>query len=64
MNKTHDTKEVLLNEEESRLTIHPIKYDKIWNLYKKMQKCFWTAEEIDFSKDVKDCKFPTKKYSY
>ena len=35
MNKTHDTKEVLLNEEESRLTIHPIKYDKIWKMYKK-----------------------------
>ena len=56
MNKTYDTKEILLNEEESRLTIHPIRYDKIWSLYKKMQKCFWTAEEIDFSKDIKDWK--------
>ena len=23
-------------------------------MYKKQQKCFWTAEEIDFSKDSKD----------
>jgi len=54
MNIQQKSKEILLNDDEHRLTIHPIKYDKIWGLYKKMQKCFWTADEIDFSKDIKD----------
>jgi len=48
--------EILLSEGNKRLTIHPIKYENIWALYKKQQKCFWTAEEIDFSKDGKDWK--------
>ena len=46
--------EYLLNEEEKRLVLHPIKNQTLWDLYKKQQKCFWTAEEIDFSKDIKD----------
>jgi len=44
----------LLNEEEVRLTTHPIKHQIIWEMYKKQQKCFWTAEEIDFSRDHND----------
>ena len=43
-----------LFEEEQRLVLFPIKYPLIWEMYKKQQKCFWTAEEIDFSKDYKD----------
>jgi ribonucleotide reductase beta subunit family protein with ferritin-like domain len=27
---------------------------KIWESYKKQQAAFWTAEEIDFSKDTSD----------
>ena len=46
--------EILLSNEENRLTVHPIKFENVWELYKKQQKCFWTAEEIDFSKDTKD----------
>ena len=52
--QTNNDNEALLNTSENRLTIHPIKYDNIWALYKKQQKCFWTADEIDFSKDIKD----------
>lgn len=54
MDNNNDNNEILLSEEKRRLTIHPIKYDNIWSLYKKQQKCFWTADEIDFSKDIKD----------
>lgn len=43
--------EYLLNPENNRLTIYPIKNEAIWNSYKKQQAAFWTAEEIDFSKD-------------
>ena len=46
-----NTDEYLLNPENNRLTIYPIKNDAIWKSYKKQQAAFWTAEEIDFSKD-------------
>ena len=48
------TTEYLLNDDHKRLVLHPIKNQTLWELYKKQQKCFWTAEEIDFSKDIKD----------
>ena len=43
--------EYLLNPENNRLTIYPIKNESIWQAYKKQQAAFWTAEELDFSKD-------------
>jgi ribonucleoside-diphosphate reductase beta chain len=43
--------EYLLNPENNRLTVYPIKNESIWAAYKKQQAAFWTAEEIDFSKD-------------
>jgi ribonucleotide reductase beta subunit family protein with ferritin-like domain len=46
--------ETLLNSENNRLTIYPIKYDKIWESYKCQQAAFWTSEEIDFSNDYND----------
>jgi ribonucleotide reductase beta subunit family protein with ferritin-like domain len=46
--------EILLNSENNRLTIYPIKYHKIWEEYKLQQASFWTAEEIDFSNDYFD----------
>lgn len=46
--------EYLLNPENNRLTIYPIKNETIWNSYKTQQAAFWTAEEIDFSKDYND----------
>lgn len=46
--------ELLLCPEESRFTVFPIKYKSIWEMYKKMQAAFWTAEEIDWSHDKYD----------
>jgi ribonucleoside-diphosphate reductase subunit M2 len=40
--------------ETQRYTLHPIKYPDIWHHFKKQQASFWTAEEIDFSKDKID----------
>ena len=48
------TNEYLLNPENNRLTIYPIQNNIIWESYKKQQAAFWTAEEIDFSKDYND----------
>ena len=48
--------EYMLDPSHSRLTVFPIKDNAIWEMYKKMQAAFWTAEEIDFSKDYEDFK--------
>ena len=53
-NKNSDEKEYLLNPENNRLTIYPIKNHTIWQSYKTQQAAFWTAEEIDFSRDYDD----------
>jgi ribonucleoside-diphosphate reductase beta chain len=36
--------EVLLQENKERFVLFPIKYDKIWEMYKKAENSFWTAE--------------------
>lgn len=46
--------EYLLDPVQNRLTIYPIQNVSIWESYKKQQAAFWTAEEIDFSKDYND----------
>lgn len=51
LNESVNINEYLLNPENNRLTIYPIKNETIWKSYKKQQAAFWTAEEIDFSKD-------------
>jgi len=46
--------EPLLTENPRRFVLFPIKYDKIWEMYKKAEASFWTAEEIDLGLDFKD----------
>ncbi len=46
--------EVLLEENKERFVLLPIKYPKIWEMYKKAEQSFWTAEEIDLHADLKD----------
>jgi len=46
--------EPLLSPENNRMTVYPIKFPIIWDSYKKQTAAFWTAEEIDFSKDYDD----------
>lgn len=48
--------EPLLTPSENRYTVFPLKYENLWSLYKKAQMSNWTAEEIDFSKDMEDWK--------
>ena len=54
MNSTHVDREPLLCDNENRFTLFPIKYPDIWKTYKKAEASFWTAEEIDLSKDKND----------
>jgi ribonucleoside-diphosphate reductase beta chain len=46
--------ELLLRENKDRFVILPINYPQIWEMYKKCEASFWTAEEIDLSDDMKD----------
>ncbi|HZK65407.1 MAG TPA: ribonucleoside-diphosphate reductase small subunit [Puia sp.] len=49
-----DESELLLKENKDRFVILPINYPRIWEMYKKHEASFWTAEEIDLSSDQKD----------
>jgi len=51
MSKTNS--EPLLTEDVNRYVMFPIKDQDIWEMYKKQVDCFWRAEEIDLSKDLK-----------
>ncbi|XP_061424950.1 ribonucleoside-diphosphate reductase subunit M2 B-like isoform X1 [Lethenteron reissneri] len=43
--------EPLLRDNPRRFVIFPIEYPDIWQMYKKAEASFWTAEEVDLSKD-------------
>ncbi|CAE6500745.1 unnamed protein product [Rhizoctonia solani] len=46
--------EPLLKESRRRFVLFPIQYHEIWQMYKKAEASFWTAEEMDLSKDLHD----------
>ena len=48
------TTEILLQENKQRFVLFPIAHKQIWEMYKKHEASFWTAEEIDLSHDQKD----------
>ncbi|KAF5141553.1 ribonucleoside diphosphate reductase small chain [Vairimorpha ceranae] len=46
--------EPLLNPNEERYVLFPIKYHDIWQMYKKAESSFWTVEEVDLTADRND----------
>jgi ribonucleoside-diphosphate reductase beta chain len=54
MAQTPATTEPLLTEDPLRFVLFPIKHADIWQMYKKHEASFWTAEEIDLGQDMKD----------
>ena len=46
--------EPILQENKDRFVLFPIKHNHIWEMYKKAEASFWTAEEIDLSSDAND----------
>lgn len=44
--------ELLLKENRDRFVILPINFPAVWEMYKKHEASFWTAEEIDLSGDL------------
>lgn len=47
------TEEPLLQESSNRYVLFPVKYNTVWEYYKKSVASFWTPEEISFS-DIDD----------
>ena len=37
-----------------RWVMFPLQYPEIWEMYKKHEASFWTAEEIDLAQDMRD----------
>jgi ribonucleotide reductase beta subunit family protein with ferritin-like domain len=44
----------ILATNPNRFTTFPIRYNGLWDLYKKAVGSFWTVDEIDMSGDLKD----------
>ena len=51
---SHTTEEPLLQETTDRYTMFPVKYDDIYQIYKRQIDSFWRTEEVDLSKDLND----------
>ena len=48
------TNEPILQDNKDRFVLFPIKHHDMWQMYKKAEASFWTAEEIDLSQDLTD----------
>lgn len=44
----------LLKENPKRWVMFPLQHPEVWEMYKKHEASFWTAEEIDLAQDSKD----------
>ena len=53
-NDAENDQEEFLLKENKVVTLFPIKNTDIWKAYKKAEASFWTAEEMDLSKDTRD----------
>jgi ribonucleoside-diphosphate reductase beta chain len=62
--RKQDRLEPLLQENPSRFVIFPIVQNAVWEMYKKAMGSFWTAEELDLSKDRKDWEGLTQNEQY
>ena len=44
-----DVDEPMLQENKQRFVLFPLKHPQVWEMYKKAEASFWTAEEIDLA---------------
>ncbi|MDC3353774.1 ribonucleotide-diphosphate reductase subunit beta [Schleiferiaceae bacterium] len=54
MSATNSAVEPILSENPNRFVLFPIEHNDIWDIYKKAEASFWTAEEIDLHQDLTD----------
>lgn len=50
--KEEEDEEPILVEKNQRFCMFPITYKQLWEMYKKAEASFWTAEEVDLSQDM------------
>jgi ribonucleotide reductase beta subunit family protein with ferritin-like domain len=46
--------EPLLEPDDSRFSVLPVRYNNLYDMYKKAVASFWVVEEVDLSKDMVD----------
>jgi ribonucleoside-diphosphate reductase beta chain len=44
--------ELVLRENKRRFVMFPIQHHRMWEMYKKAEASFWTAEEVDLNQDT------------
>src|SRR6185312_4149852 len=49
-----ESDEPLLKPNPRRFVLFPIEYPQIWQMYKKAEPSFWTAEEIELRAEISD----------
>ena len=54
MSNTTNTNEPILKENPNRFVLFPIEHNDIWEIYKRAEASFWTAEALDLHQDVTD----------
>jgi ribonucleoside-diphosphate reductase beta chain len=47
-------KDIIKNSGSDRYTVFPIKYNNLWEFYKKHISTFWTVEEVSLTDDLND----------
>ena len=52
--RERDAGEPLLRDNPDRFCLFPIRYSAVWEMYKKAEASFWTAEEVDLTYDYRD----------
>mmetsp|Transcript_58698 Transcript_58698/g.109896 ORF Transcript_58698/g.109896 Transcript_58698/m.109896 type:complete len:484 (-) Transcript_58698:48-1499(-) len=52
--KKLEKQDPLLKENPQRWVMFPLQHPEVWEMYKKHEASFWTAEEIDLAQDSKD----------
>ena len=60
MSANKDDEEFLLKKNSKRFVLFPIEHNDIYQMYKKAESSFWTANEIDLVKDISDWEKLTK----
>lgn len=54
MSLSNDDDEPILSESAGRYTLFPIKFDDMYQMYKRQVDSFWRPEEVDLSRDLND----------
>ena len=49
-----NTEDPILIPDDDRFVVLPVKYRDLYQIYKSYVACFWTADELDLSKDLGD----------